>query len=166
VNYHENAAIAAHAIRISCNCKDNSPILLYQVYQSACEPAVFFSNRMARVSGVSGVSGVSPVSDKFESKWLTVSRVSGVSGVSGVSLFQVCSVFGADTEQIAPFNFGVAEFILTFVVDAVVVGQFGSWMISVSLSFFLRGEERVVNHPGDRTIPFKLAAIGRNQRAI
>ncbi len=157
MNYHENAAIAAHAIRISCNCKDNSPILLYQVYQSACEPAVFFSNRMARVSGVS------PVSDKFESKWLTVSRVSGV---SGVSLFQVCSVFGADTEQIAPFNFGVAEFILTFVVDAVVVGQFGSWMISVSLSFFLRGEERVVNHPGDRTIPFKLAAIGRNQRAI
>jgi len=50
-----------------------------------------------------------------------------------VSLFQVCSVFGADTEQIAPFNFGVAEFILTFVVDAVVVGQFGSWMIFVSL---------------------------------
>src|SRR5207247_11233508 len=31
------------------------------------------------------VSGVSGVSDKFESKWLTVSRVSGVSGVSGVS---------------------------------------------------------------------------------
>jgi hypothetical protein len=29
--------------------------------------------------------------------------------------------------------FGVAEFILTFVVDAVVVGQFGSWMIFVSL---------------------------------
>ena len=47
--------------------------------KSACEPAVFFSNRMSTVSSVSSVSGVS---DKFESKWLTVSRVSGVSGVS------------------------------------------------------------------------------------
>ena len=116
MNYCEHAAIAAHAIRISCNCKDNSPILLYQVYQSACEPAVFFSNRMARVTRVSGVSGV--------------------------SLFQVCSVFGADTEQIAPFNFGVAEFILTFVVDAVIVGQFGSWMIFVSLTLFLFARRR------------------------
>jgi len=62
-----------------------------------------------------------------------MARVTRVSGVSGVSLFQVCSVFGADTEHIALFNFGVAEFILTFVVDAVVVGQFGSWMIFVSL---------------------------------
>ncbi len=70
---------------------------------------------------------------------ITVTRVSGV---SGVSLFQVCSVFGADTEQIAPFNFGVAEFILTFVVDAVIVGQFGSWMIFVSLTLFLFARRR------------------------
>ena len=33
---------------------------------------------MSSVSSVSSVSGVSGVSDKFESKWLTVSRVSGV----------------------------------------------------------------------------------------
>jgi predicted RNA polymerase sigma factor len=70
VNYRENAAIAAHARRISGDRKDNSHILLYQVYQSACEPAVFFSNRMASVSRVSGVSGVLGIMEQIPSKLL------------------------------------------------------------------------------------------------
>ena len=88
------------------------------MYQSACEPAVLFSNRMPSVSSVSGVLGIM---EQIESKLLH-------------------------------FIFGVAELILTFVsvVDAVVGGHFDSWMIfCFSLSFFLRGGERVVNHPGE-----------------
>src|SRR6266487_2265658 len=68
-----------HVMRISGGREDKSRTLLYQVYQvyrAACEPAVFSSNRMSRVSRVS---------DKFEWKWLTVARVSRVSRVSGVS---------------------------------------------------------------------------------
>ena len=60
-----------HVMRISGGREDKSRTLLYQVYRvyrAACEPAVFFSNRMSRVSRVSGVS------DKFEWKWLTVSE--------------------------------------------------------------------------------------------
>ena len=62
MNFREDAAIAAHAMRISGDRKDNSHILLFQVYQvyqvcqSACKPAVFFSNRMLSVSSVSSVS--------------------------------------------------------------------------------------------------------------
>ena len=85
VNYRENAAIAAHAIRISGDRKDNSHILLYQAYQSECEPAVFFSNRMASVSGVS-LFQVFQVFHCFK-------------------CFRCARYYGADTEQIAPFNF-------------------------------------------------------------
>ena len=75
------------------------------MYQSACEPAVLFSNRMPSVSSVSGVLGIM---EQIESKLLH-------------------------------FIFGVAELILTSVgvVNAEVGGHFGSWMIFVSLSFFL-----------------------------
>jgi hypothetical protein len=53
-----------HVMRISGGREDKSRTLLYQVYEvywAACEPAVFSSNRMSRVS------------NKFEWKWLTVS---------------------------------------------------------------------------------------------
>src|SRR6266496_1650275 len=108
-----------HVMRISGGREDKSRTLLYQVYQvyrAACEPAVFSSNRMSRVSRVSRVSGVS---DKFEWKWLTVS---GFREYQVFQVFQVGSVFGADSEQNARYYFGVVELMLMFVggVDAVV----------------------------------------------
>ena len=73
----------------------------------------FFSNRMARVSGVSGVSLLQEyqVYHCFRCAWYLEQKPS----------------------KLLHLIFGVAEFILTFVGDAVVVGQFGSWMIFVSL---------------------------------
>ena len=59
-------------------------------------------------------------------------------------VFQMHSVFWVDSAQIARYLFGVAELILTFVggVNAVVGGQFGSWMIFVSLCLSFCGVKK------------------------
>ena len=81
---------------------------------------------------------LSGVSEKFESKWLTVSEF------QVFQVFQVCSVFWADSAQFARYFFGVAELMLMFVgvVDVAGGGHSGSWMIVVALCLSFCGAEK------------------------
>jgi len=89
-------------MRISGDRKDNSHILLFQVYQvyqvcqSACKPAVFFSNRMLSVSSVS----VFQVFQCFKCFSVSVFQVFQCFSVSSVSVFQCFKCFSVSVFQV------------------------------------------------------------------
>jgi len=71
---------------------------------------------------------LSGVSEKFESKWLTVSEFQVF---HCFNCFKCARYFGQIASKTLAIIFGVAELMLMFVgvVDAVAGGHLGSWMI-------------------------------------